>query len=223
MQKTKAKKGVNSMQGFTIIEVVLVLAIAGLIFLMVFVALPSMQRSQRDTQRRNDLSRFYTALQNYMNNNKGALPAVVNGGYVTGSETSDDVAGSSDKWVAFYKNYMLASGDTFVDPDGTAYGIYVTTCANSGTAAAPNTGKSAGDACDGKIKVAEASGAELGLSAGQYSGSIDFTTQKGTIAVVIGASCNGETAQAATTKTGGTRKFAVMYKMEAGGVFCQSN
>jgi prepilin-type N-terminal cleavage/methylation domain-containing protein len=35
--------------GFTIIEVVLVLAIAGLIFLIVFLALPALQRSQRDT------------------------------------------------------------------------------------------------------------------------------------------------------------------------------
>ena len=43
--------------GFTIIEVVLVLAIAGLIFLMVFIAFPALQRSQRDTQRRNDLSK----------------------------------------------------------------------------------------------------------------------------------------------------------------------
>ena len=42
----------NERGGFTIIEVVLVLAIAGLIFLMVFIALPTLQRSQRDTQRR---------------------------------------------------------------------------------------------------------------------------------------------------------------------------
>ena len=35
-------------KGFTIIEVVLVLAIAGLIFLMVFVALPALQRGQRE-------------------------------------------------------------------------------------------------------------------------------------------------------------------------------
>ncbi|MBQ6130136.1 type II secretion system protein, partial [Candidatus Saccharibacteria bacterium] len=33
----------KSYKGFTIIEVVLVLAIAGLIFLMVFIALPNMQ------------------------------------------------------------------------------------------------------------------------------------------------------------------------------------
>ena len=48
-------------KGFTIIEVVLVLAIAGLIFLMVFLALPALQRSQRDTQRKNDMARLKAA------------------------------------------------------------------------------------------------------------------------------------------------------------------
>ena len=43
-------------KGFTIIEVVLVLAIAGLIFLMVFIALPALQRNQRDTQRKTSLN-----------------------------------------------------------------------------------------------------------------------------------------------------------------------
>ena len=51
--------------GFTIIEVVLVLAIAGLIFLMVFLALPALQRQQRDTQRRSDASRVATNLTNW--------------------------------------------------------------------------------------------------------------------------------------------------------------
>ena len=45
----------NKEKGFTIIEVVLVLAIAGLIFLMVFIARPALQRGQRDTQRRDDV------------------------------------------------------------------------------------------------------------------------------------------------------------------------
>ncbi|MFZ1706834.1 MAG: prepilin-type N-terminal cleavage/methylation domain-containing protein [Candidatus Nanogingivalis sp.] len=52
-------------RGFTIIEVVLVLAIAGLIFLMVFIALPALQRNQRDTQRKNDMSRVLSAVQSY--------------------------------------------------------------------------------------------------------------------------------------------------------------
>jgi|AntRauTorcE11897_2_1112592.scaffolds.fasta_scaffold00034_85 prepilin-type N-terminal cleavage/methylation domain-containing protein len=60
--------------GFTIIEVVLVLAIAGLIFLIVFLALPALQRNQRDTQRRNDVGRALTAVTNYSANNNNAVP-----------------------------------------------------------------------------------------------------------------------------------------------------
>ena len=48
-------------KGFTIIEVALVLAIAGLIFLIVFIALPALQRSQRDNARRQFLARATAA------------------------------------------------------------------------------------------------------------------------------------------------------------------
>ena len=65
----------NKEKGFTIIEVVLVLAIAGLIFLMVFIALPALQRGQRDTQRRQDLSRVLTKINDYQANNRGSLPS----------------------------------------------------------------------------------------------------------------------------------------------------
>ena len=54
----------------------LVLAIAGLIFLIVFLAVPALQRSQRDTQRRTDTGRLLTYLSNYQSNNRGALPDV---------------------------------------------------------------------------------------------------------------------------------------------------
>lgn len=60
-------------RGFTIIEVVLVLAIAGLIFLMVFLALPALQRGQRDTARKNDVNIVVTSLNNYRSNNKGSF------------------------------------------------------------------------------------------------------------------------------------------------------
>lgn len=55
----------NKQRGFTIIEVVLVLAIAGLIFLTVFLAVPAMQKSQRDNARRQDVGRVVAALQQY--------------------------------------------------------------------------------------------------------------------------------------------------------------
>ena len=64
----------SKVKGFTIIEVVLVLAIAGLIFLMVFVALPTMQRNQRDTARRNDYASFAANITSYITNNNGRLP-----------------------------------------------------------------------------------------------------------------------------------------------------
>lgn len=57
-------------KGFTIIEVVLVLAIAGLIFAMVFIALPAMQRGQRDNGRRSDASTVAAAVNTYNSNNK---------------------------------------------------------------------------------------------------------------------------------------------------------
>lgn len=65
---------VRKEKGFTIIEVVLVLAIAGLIFLVVFLALPALQRNQRDTARKNDVGIVASAINSYSSNNKGALP-----------------------------------------------------------------------------------------------------------------------------------------------------
>lgn len=62
-------------RGFTIIEVVLVLAIAGLIFLMVFIALPALQAGQRDTQRKSDLARINTQISNYQSSNRGKIPS----------------------------------------------------------------------------------------------------------------------------------------------------
>jgi len=64
----------KSIKGFTIIEVVLVLAIAGLIFLMVFIALPALQRNQRDTARKNDVSTIASAVTTYTSNNRGTFP-----------------------------------------------------------------------------------------------------------------------------------------------------
>jgi prepilin-type N-terminal cleavage/methylation domain-containing protein len=68
------KKMKNNNKGFTIIEVLIVLAIAGLILLIVFLAVPSLQRASRNTQRKNDVSAIAAAVSNYINNNGGTLP-----------------------------------------------------------------------------------------------------------------------------------------------------
>lgn len=69
----------KNQQGFTIIEVVLVLAIAGLIFLMIFIALPALQRGQRDTARRNDVSTVASAINTYKSNNQNRLTGLTGG------------------------------------------------------------------------------------------------------------------------------------------------
>lgn len=68
----------SNTRGFTIIEVVLVLAIAALIMLMVFIAFPALQRSQRDTARKQDQSAIASAISSYESNNGGALPSTTN-------------------------------------------------------------------------------------------------------------------------------------------------
>jgi prepilin-type N-terminal cleavage/methylation domain-containing protein len=70
-QKSKSQ---TANTGFTIIEVMIVLAIAGLILLIVFLAVPALQRSSRNTARKSDASRIATAVSNFVSNNNGALP-----------------------------------------------------------------------------------------------------------------------------------------------------
>lgn len=80
----------NYKYGFTIIEVVLVLAIAGLIFAMTFIALPNLWASQRDAQRRNDMTTFMSTLKSYQSNNsRGALPGARKSGAGNGSDNEE--------------------------------------------------------------------------------------------------------------------------------------
>jgi prepilin-type N-terminal cleavage/methylation domain-containing protein len=76
-------------KGFTIIEVVLVLAIAGLIFLMVFIALPALQRSQRDSARKSEVGTIASAITSYQSNNRGSAPTATQiGQYITGNTSA---------------------------------------------------------------------------------------------------------------------------------------
>mgnify|MGYP000909250436 FL=1 len=63
-------------KGFTIIEVVLVLAIAALIILMVFIAWPALQRTQRDQARKSDVALIGSTISTFKSNNRGQLPNI---------------------------------------------------------------------------------------------------------------------------------------------------
>ena len=60
--------------GFTLIEIVLVLAIAGLILAMAFIGISGAQKNRRDTQRKQDLQRLGSAAETYASNNHGSYP-----------------------------------------------------------------------------------------------------------------------------------------------------
>lgn len=107
----------NKTKGFTIIEVVLVLAIAGLIFLVVFLALPALQRGQRDTQRKQDLGKMMSQVTSYQSNNQGSLPYTL--------------------WDGTFKSsYLTVNSTPFADP--TNGSTYTLTQATSATNPAPS-------------------------------------------------------------------------------------
>jgi prepilin-type N-terminal cleavage/methylation domain-containing protein len=61
-------------KGFTLIEILIVLAIAGLVLLVVFLAVPALQRNARNATRKQDVAVVLAYVQEYITNNDGHLP-----------------------------------------------------------------------------------------------------------------------------------------------------
>ena len=199
-------------EGFTIIEVVLVLAIAGLIFLMVFVALPTLQRSQRDTRRKNDVGKVVTAVTNWQAD--GGRPSSSTVCLLSPSATSSfSGTNSACKFLGNYLNDKITGATrddfrnnaTFEDPSGEKYGLIFRNNADGG------------DILD------TMSGAKYGLDFSKFGNY--------TMIVTGGAKCNPS-----KTNTGGLEKvktpgsnttaynfFAVRYRLEDGTIYCQDN
>ncbi|MBA3757876.1 type II secretion system protein [Candidatus Saccharibacteria bacterium] len=88
--------------GFTIIEVMIVLAIAGLIMVIVFIAVPQLQRNQRDNARQNIANRIKAEIETYAGNNQGQYP------FQTGTGTGT--------WNDFYTRYVASGKVKVTDP-----------------------------------------------------------------------------------------------------------
>jgi len=65
--------------GFTIIEVMIVLAIAALILLIVLLAVPALQRNSRNTTVKNDVSSIAGAINTYESDYNGTPPTNISG------------------------------------------------------------------------------------------------------------------------------------------------
>lgn len=66
-------------KGFTIIEVMIVLAIAGMIILVVLLAVPAVQRSGRNAAIKNDAGSLAAAITEFESNNNGSIPTSFSG------------------------------------------------------------------------------------------------------------------------------------------------
>jgi prepilin-type N-terminal cleavage/methylation domain-containing protein len=119
-------------EGFTIIEVLIVLAIAGLILLVVFLAVPALQRNSRNTQRKSEVSGMLGAVNEWTNNNGGTLPA-------TATDQTNALANAK---LSFYKtaNISWAAGSGTNDNDAEKVKI-VTGAKCSGSNAVAGSGR----------------------------------------------------------------------------------
>lgn len=108
LQKLKNK------QGFTLIEIVIVLAIAALIMVIVFFAVAGAQRTRKDQQRKDLAARVVSQLENFASNNSGDFPT-----------TGEFVATTGNR--NFWGSYMQS---TQPDPDGATYPGSVVTGSN---------------------------------------------------------------------------------------------
>lgn len=96
MQKTTHK---SNSKGFTIIEVLIVLAIAGLIMVVVFLAVPALQRSGRNNALNTSANNIFTGVSNFVSNNNGSLPDAATLDTATNTVSIEGIAGSNTETV----------------------------------------------------------------------------------------------------------------------------
>jgi prepilin-type N-terminal cleavage/methylation domain-containing protein len=148
----------NKEKGFTIIEVVLVLAIAGLIFMVVFLALPGLQNSQKDTQRKQDVGRLVSTITTYQSNHKGSLP-------------------QSDEDGDSLEDMLKQGGSAFADPSsGAPYNIVVEYGPTTKVPVADSTST---------ITLAVSSGSGVACGSGVEGGDPDAIMSSGSAAFAV--------------------------------------
>lgn len=119
----------NRNKGFTLIEVMIVLAIAGLIMAIIFIAVPALQRNQRDSSRQNIVSRIKSEMETYASNNGGL--------YAFGlTDANCGTPAPRGNWNDFYCRYITANNIKDVDPS-TGASIFGTDPRNYDPLAAP--------------------------------------------------------------------------------------
>jgi prepilin-type N-terminal cleavage/methylation domain-containing protein len=147
--------------GFTIIEVMIVLAIAGLILVVVLVAVPQLQKNQRNEARKSVLARISTEVSNYIGNNEGVVP------------TQDDntTTGFEAPAGGFYNRYILnAPQGTFNKPGGGEF-TYVLFDNGATSVDQDDIAYKAGGVCVGELPSGTGTARNFAIAVGLEGGS----------------------------------------------------
>ncbi len=95
LKESKGKVSSKIQQGFTIIEVIIVLVIAAIIMLAVFLVVPQLNRSQRNSRNQDNARRALTAATQFSASSNGAAPTTslnitdITGSMKIGGSTTD--------------------------------------------------------------------------------------------------------------------------------------
>jgi len=92
----KIKKILNNDEGFTIVETMIVLAIAGLILLIVLLAVPALQRQGNNNNTKSDAYAISSAINDFESNNAGYVPQASNFEDNGATEVIKSASGNSD-------------------------------------------------------------------------------------------------------------------------------
>jgi prepilin-type N-terminal cleavage/methylation domain-containing protein len=145
-------KQMKKNHGFTIIEVMIVLAIAALILAIIFLAVPALRRSANNNQRRTDANNILALVSEYAGNEGGALPAVLC--YNAGPPITVDAAGGTCAAETNKVTTNLSGQITTVDiaaavpgvlpamTTSTAHVYGTATCSNNNTPVAGSSARS---------------------------------------------------------------------------------
>lgn len=136
-KEARAFSGANfkkrNLGGFTIIEILIVLAIAGLILTIIFIAVPQLQRNTRDSKRQNMATRLSTELQSYASNNQGRFPFATTGATYPGTNCAT-VSATAFSCYTWYNRYISGGKVDITDPkSGTNAEVYSTTATGPAT------------------------------------------------------------------------------------------
>jgi len=118
MLKSKLNQ-LREKDGFTIIEVIIVLVIAAIIMLAVFLVVPQLQRTQRNSRRQSDARRALTAAEQIAANNGGSYSTVdgttiqaITGTLTDPNNTNYSIAVNTTGLITDYKGAQLMSVTT---------------------------------------------------------------------------------------------------------------